>query len=732
MSVTGVGDAKAGVHSGVKTVNRVQAYLVDWWGSEGSEISRPTFGVLDIDNGYLLIRHAILEGRPLGDYTLPYWPIRSFLSIVAGGLELAHLSSARFSVDNQADTVAFRCGDEKYSHSRLGAKRISEGFDLTEFHQADVLMVSNRGSDSPVRMEYILVIPKEDSALTIIARATNVIAAKLQNVVIQTRYRQDFIWDQYLAGADPLPRSLTNLGEANDFAFAVFSSGMQRGFRFHCLQNCRLSYFLRDSLNAWQVSIENEPKDLSPGESITYQYLLAVTNTPSPQPTASAPFTREQLDSLQFRRVAPKMTKTAPPVPARRPTLADVLVRLKEPKVRGLNLLGSFTQLQQDLDTLKAWGGNLAILSSMNAEEAKQIIARGHSLNMQMFLTGDGSFRHGAPAFDRFFSAGPKTNELPEAYGQDEDHYYWYGVEPSLDLQSVLGNSLPQPTVDDEVIYWSRCFVDKWRQVLSGIRRYHPSGQIWFYTPTPGLAHVDPLDYYDPFFREVAQLGDQLTVFPFYYGIDYLQVEYMIRRWKEAGLRRVVFLPMRGSMIKPSQFVRAITAARRGGADGTCGFAFPVSGEQADQNWQWQSVMLAAQANFPTPELDAFCLIEEPAELIEALTFSSVDVVSQNYDARNLIQNLAALLPHPVRQADRLPSKMPSNRISLVIDERRSAQREEFKQLGLADENFISNKGLLSMEGQVVYIAGTDAVGMSNAIEFLLRFAALARAEAEK
>ena len=105
--------------------------------------------------------------------------------------------------------------------------------------------------------------------------------------------------------------------------------------------------------------------------------------------------------------------------------------------------------------------------------------------------------------------------------------------------------------------------------MLEDVRKHAPSGGVWFYAPSPGMANVDPLDYYDIFFREIAGLGEPLTVFPFYYGIDYTQAEYMMRRWKDAGVHRAVFLPMRGFMSKPSQFVRAIhrRAPRTSGRD---------------------------------------------------------------------------------------------------------------------------------------------------------------------
>jgi hypothetical protein len=239
---------------------------------------------------------------------------------------------------------------------------------------------------------------------------------------------------------------------------------------------------------------------------------------------------------------------------------------------------------------------------------------------------------------------------------------------------------------------------------------------VWFYAPFPSVAHVDPLDDYDPFLRTLAGLGPKLTVLPFYYGIEYNQAEYMVRRWKDAGAERAVFLPMRDFMTKPSQFMRAITAARRGRADGTCGFAFAVGSAPAEKQWQWKAVMLAALANFPTPELDAFCLIEEPAVLLEALAVSDVAVASDSMDVTAFVASLRDLLPGEVRAGD-----APA---ALTIHIGPPARREELPEAFRAE-----GKGLLELNGATVRVSGTDPTGVSHALELLLRFAEPARIE---
>ena len=56
--------------------NTIEAYRVAWWNQPVSfglsgKWSRPMYWVIDINNGELALRHAILEGRPLVDYRLP-------------------------------------------------------------------------------------------------------------------------------------------------------------------------------------------------------------------------------------------------------------------------------------------------------------------------------------------------------------------------------------------------------------------------------------------------------------------------------------------------------------------------------------------------------------------------------------------------------------------------------------------------------------------------------------
>ena len=76
--------------------NQVEAYKVRFWGTDESLRMKPTFHVLSARNGPLELRYCIRPGR-WGDYTLPYWPITGFLSIVSRPAELALLGDAEYS-----------------------------------------------------------------------------------------------------------------------------------------------------------------------------------------------------------------------------------------------------------------------------------------------------------------------------------------------------------------------------------------------------------------------------------------------------------------------------------------------------------------------------------------------------------------------------------------------------------------------------------------------------------
>ena len=505
---------------------------------------------------------------------------------------------------------------------------------------------------------------------------------------------------------------------------------MKKGFEFAQTYGCEISYTLENELNAWSVNIQNIPAELAPGASLVYEYNLCIIDKIPDKTSEKKIIPEKAFDKFKFTKLKPVEIKNAPVSQEGQITIKDVILNLNKPKVRGLNLRAGMSDALTDLKTLKECGCNLVVTDMATPDETRKVVRRGHEYGMEMFMPGEGSYSSGLPpSFDSFFQTNPIPEECPDAYGQDEDHYYWYPVKPTLNFETEFGKLMSEASLEEKVIYWSRCFADKWEKTLMSIRDHDPTGNIWFYMPAPSIANIDPFNFYDQFFTEISKLNNVLTVFPFYYGTDYDQIEYMVRKWKAVDVKRVVFLPMRWYMAKPGQFIRAITAARRGGADGSCGFNFAVGAEEPGQEWQWKSVMLAAQANFPTPELNACCFIEEPAELVELLAIKDIIVVSMESDIREFGQSLKSLLPGRVRVVKDLPDDHSKSEKMYVIigDDKKPVEGMWVYDIGQLKKG--SGKGVIQMSGNIVRLNGSDSIGLMNAEELFLRFAELAPAE---
>jgi len=727
--------------------NAIETYQVSWWnmpisyGLSGNW-ARPGYGVINIDNGELNLRHAILEGRPLGDYRLPYWPKRSFLSICSNTAEVAHQSSVSLSLNGEKDTIPFRCGDPNYRGTdaklAIRMKRIDEGFELARFKESDVLKVTNKGSESPVLMEHHFVVTKGSRHIPVFIKATNQSNQIIQDLITEVSYAQDFNWSSFGSGDSENYQQTEAPASGKTNSFFAFSSGMKRGYEFSQIEGGELSYTLSQEMNVWEVKIKNMPTSLKPGESFTFSYILRIIDGPVKQTRQTSIISEKELDLLEFTNLKPVEIKSAPVNPDERVTILDVIRNLEKPKVRGLHCI-SGEQALDDLKKLKDWGGNLAVAgphAGGNTDETRQIIERGNKLGIEMLVAGTGYYTTGLPPnFDHLFTSKLKPSEYPDSYGQDEDHSYWYPDIPTLDFETEFGKPMSMATLEEEVSYWSRCFVDKWRITLADVRKSDPDGNIWFYAPTPNMPFIDPLDYHDLFFKEVSKLGEDLTVFPFYYGEDYDQIEYMMRSWKDAGAHRAVFLPGAPTYSRPSQFFRAVTSARRGGADGACGFAFSLSVTDQfgfvsyDHEWRWKSLMLASQANFPTPELNAYSLLENPAELVEALAVSDLTVFSGESDTEKFRQELELLVPGQVKLSRGLPGEPPQNGQLFVIIGDGSNDKHIKWPSDLLPKEAGSNKGIIQMTDHIVKITGSDAIGLQNAKTLFLRFGEMAKVE---
>ncbi|HCC71944.1 MAG TPA: hypothetical protein DEQ09_12450 [Bacteroidales bacterium] len=729
------------------SANSIETYRVTWWnlpisfGLSGNW-SRAMYGIINIDNGELALRHAIMEGRPLGDYRLPYWPLTSFVSIYSNSAELAHKSSVSFSADGKKEEFPFRCGDPKYrgSDAKLNnrMKRIDEGFELARFSESDILKVTNKGSESPVLMEHHFVVNKGSLDIPVIIKATNQSKQIIKDLVVEVSYAQDFNWSNFGVNHSQKYQEIKAPAKGEADSFFAFSSGMERGYEFHQIEGAELSYKLDPEFNTWEVRIKNVSTTLEPGESILFNYNLRIIKKPVKQTREMNIISREELDVLKFVNIKPVEIKSASVNPDQSFTIHDVFNDLEKPKVRGLHCI-SGAQALDDLEKLKDWGGNLAIAgphTGGNMDETRQIIKRGHDLGIEMLIAGSGYYATGLPPkFDHLFSEKLMPGEYPDSYGQDEDHSYWYAVKPTLDFENEFGKPMSTATIEEKVIYWSRCFVDKWNSTLADVRSKDPEGNIWFFMPTPNLANIDPLDYHDLFLREVSRLGDDLTVFPFYYGEDYNQIEYMMRRWKNAGAHRVVFLPGAPTFSRPSQFIRAVTAARRGGDDGACGFAFSMSVYDQfgfisfDHDWRWKSLMLASMANFPTPELEVYSLLENPAELVEKLAASDVTVILGESYREEFCDKLEVLIPGKVQLMDGFPEKPPpGDQLYVIIGDNTNYNHNKWlNDLQIQDTG--TDKGSVQMIDNIVLINGSDLTGLQNAEKLFLRFAEMAKVE---
>ncbi len=672
-------------------------------------MSRPIYRVADIYNGSAKIRFAAIPGRPLGNYSLPYWPVRSFISCINPPAELPQVIT--LGTKERQERIYFRNGSKAHSHS------LREDWDGIDFEVARgedtvALKATNYGSESPILIENFLSLEGDSPRAVFHTRATNKTEETIPGARMATRFCQDFNWSHFGQSSGDYYWELKS-GAGESRSFYAFSSGMKRGFEFLSAKDCQLAYEVEGPGHEWSVELSHTAMDLAPGESIGYRYTISwldripesVSNRPGPTSIDPA--------VLNYRRKRPGVYRK-PELVEQGIGIQNMFAEIWVPKARGLNLRYDFPEGLEDLETLAGWGCNLLITDLGEAEQTRTMIRKAHELGMKAYVQGRGNFASGPPHFDELRKGGLKSPEIPDGFGQDEDHYYWSSVDPLFDFKDIFEKKRSAATQEESVRYWSRCFLQKWRMIREEVRDINPEPGVWFYTPTPGIAHVDPLDYYDVFMDEVGKLGEDLTVFPFYYGVEYDQVQYMIRRWKDHGLPMVVFLPMRDFMTRPGQFFRSITAARRGGADGTCGFSFSVSACDPGQDWQWKSVMLAAQANFPTPEMRALVNIEEPARLVEALAARRL-VLDRRFPEK-VETRLDELLPNGAEKKDhrvkgglevKIKEEDPGTRIP-AID---------------------SGKGMIAMKGESVVLSGGSQCALDASYRLLVRYALLAEAE---
>ncbi len=698
-----------------------ETYLARWWGAEGSELTRPTYRIAKIDNGIFRLHYGIVPGRDLSDYTMPYWPIRSFLSIVSGDAELAEQFDVQFTVNGETEEIGFtpRSGVELAALNNVQFLRVRNR--STQFPEDATIPESVDYVETNVcSIEQTFALKRDDPTIQVHCAFANLGKAPFAQMNARVSYQQSFNWARFGAVHNGAYEDIQAPSEGSAPGFYAWSPGVQRGYEFVAGTGCELNYRLDNELNAWHVTLHAASTEDSP----TMEYSVRVISEPPSHLDVPVTAFTGPLDLLHFTRVQPTEYRSAPVKSDGRRTISDMLQNLNAPKVRGLNPRGGFAQTPEDLKTLKEWGCNLVILGLGDPNQVARLTKAAHDLGMEVLLAGHGSFKEGEPKFDTLFAELRPRAQLPDAYGQDEDHYYWYAIQPARDFAGQFGKPMGDATHAEVVAYWADCFVDKWRGLRDAVTAHVPDAGIWFYSPFPSVAHVDPVDSYTPFLQTLSKIDERLTVFPFYYGIDYNQAEYMVRRWKDAGAPRVVFLPMRDFLTKPSQFIRVITAARRGQADGTTGFSFSV-GDAPDNAWQWKSVMLAAWANFPTPDLAAFCCLEEPAELVEQIAISILNVEATEGEARALVDSLKSA------RGDKVFAPKTDNRGGNTL----KVALEVVPLEGIGgiqiDRDAVpgQSQGFILQEGDTVRLIGTDATGLRRAADWFGRFVELADVE---
>ncbi|MBN1350391.1 hypothetical protein JXJ21_13330 [candidate division KSB1 bacterium] len=701
-----------------------ESYLVRWWGAPGSKRMRPIYRISRFDTDALQLHYGIVPGRDLADYTMPYNPIRSFLSFVDPPAELAQQVNILYSDTAGAHSIGFT--------PRSGVEMVSQNNQLlVKIRNRTIAMPEDvtikRGVDNeesnPLSLEEVLALRKGSSNVPVLCTVTNSGDKDLSDVAVVLTFEQSFCWSHFGIAENDVYTELNSPKSGSARAFYAWSVGMERGYSFTAAEGMELTYQLFPEMNRWQVKLRCTVGDFPKGASKNFKFeLRAHRSIPE---RVENPVVLNNLSNMSFTRFQPASFKTSPIEPEKRVCIIDQIANLDRPKVRGMNLCTGFPQVFKDIETLREWGCNLFITGLGDPDQTADLIRHGHELGIEMLLAGHGSYMEGLPKFDAFYARPRTPEQLPDAIGQDEDHYYWDAIAPVRSFEAENGKSLGQATHDEMVTYWAKCFSDKWKNIQQSQKQYNADAGIWFYAPFPGVAHVDPLDRYDLFLRTISgDIGDNLTVFPFYYGIEYNQIEYIVSKWKAAGAARVVFLPMREFLTLPSQYIRAITAARRGGADGTCGFNFAVGDAPPEMEWMWKAVILGAWANFPEPEFGAFCILEEPAELVEILSMPDLvlRVVSEAADL-NEKEHLARLqetLSH-VRNNSKQPT---ADALTILITKDFAAKKDAGLQI-----LWKSNRGILQMSSRTVRLAGASANALKNAFNLLLRFADLARDE---
>jgi hypothetical protein len=135
--------------------------------------------------------------------------------------------------------------------------------------------------------------------------------------------------------------------------------------------------------------------------------------------------------------------------------------------------------------------------------------------------------------------------------------------------------------------------------------------------------------------------------------------------------------------------------------------------------------LLAAHADFPTPDLDVLCLMEEPAELVETLAHSDVTVIDKTEIPEDMVSRLKETLPGKVNIAQN-----PNAGGFAIRIERKLPEDSSLFQSISADIDNLETKGFLLLENDGLRVCGVTEKARNATLELLMRFSQLAAVEA--
>ena len=165
---------------------------------------------------------------------------------------------------------------------------------------------------------------------------------------------------------------------------------MQRGYEIVPGEGATLSFSLSEELNEWLVKVSKKVSEISPGQSVSFRYVIRVLDRIPSEPGNTAILDTETLLEAPFRDVEAVVYKPAPVKSEGRVMLPQVIADLGRPKTRGITLGAKVPEVYDDMRVLRDWGCNLGITGIRRATQTWDLIELGHELGMEIFAAGQG------------------------------------------------------------------------------------------------------------------------------------------------------------------------------------------------------------------------------------------------------------------------------------------------------------------------------------------------------